>query len=76
MVFITEETLLSNLQKLQDLKFEIFQHCANLDFHQFGLYTLTLVDQTIDLSDYYRQYKTTLATSEIAELIVKHYHLS
>lgn len=70
------ESLLPNLKKLQDLKFEIYirsQH--HLDFHHFGLYTLATQQQTIDLGDWYHRLKDQLTIAEIADLIVAQYRL-
>ncbi|MCH4058235.1 hypothetical protein [Lapidilactobacillus gannanensis] len=70
------DNLLPNLKKLQDLKFEIYirsQH--QLDFHYFGLYTLELPQQTVDLGAWYHRFKQQLTIDEIAALIVDRYQL-
>ncbi|WP_125767172.1 hypothetical protein [Lapidilactobacillus wuchangensis] len=70
------ESLLPNLKKLQDLKFEIYLRSHHqLDFHYFGLYTLETKQQTIDLGDWYHQFKDQLSLTELADLIIKHYQL-
>lgn len=69
-------TLLYNIKKLQDLKFEIYNRSFHkLDFHSFELFTLKINENDIDLSIWYSKYKSSKSIPEIAKMIVDEYKL-
>lgn len=70
------DQLLTNLKKLQDFKFEIYIHSQHqFDFHDFGLYTVKIDDEIIDLTGWFKQYEAQYSIDQMAELVVAQYHL-
>lgn len=70
------DTLLYNIKKLQDLKFEIYNRSFHkLDFHSFELFTLNIDGKDIDLSIWYSEYKSSKTIPEIAKMIIDEYKL-
>ncbi|KRK63901.1 hypothetical protein FC72_GL001032 [Companilactobacillus tucceti DSM 20183] len=65
-----------NLKKLQDLKFLIYESSKNrIDFHDFGILTMELQDQSIKLDEEFKKLKNDHTIEEIAQSIVQKYNL-
>lgn len=64
-------TLEENLQKLQDIKFYIYDHAkCSLDYHQIHILTIKLAKREINLYNYLKNNKGAASTQEIAQKII------
>ncbi|WP_125712249.1 hypothetical protein [Companilactobacillus kedongensis] len=72
----SRDDFLINLKKLQDLKFMIYEFSnRRVDFHDFGILTLDLRTESIELDAEYKQLKKDHTIEEIAWSIVHKYDL-
>lgn len=67
---------LSNLKKLQDLKFLIYEFSKKrVDFRDFGILNIEIPAKSIDLDVEFKELKKDHTIEEIAWSIIKKYNL-